>query len=207
MKKLTSLSVILALSLLVSAQPAQAAGYKIDADHSTVSFQIKHLLSKVTGRFNNFSGSFVYEPGKPETWNANLTIQAESIDTNVAARDKHLRSEDFFDVAKFSTLKFESTGVTDASESGFKLTGNLTIHGVTKPVVLDVEILGIATDPWKNTIASFTAVTKINRKDFGLTWNQAVETGGVLVGEEVMISLEVAGLLQDSFSLTESAAQ
>lgn len=197
MKKHASIFTVSVVSLFLLTQPVFAANYKIDADHTTVSFQIKHLLSKVTGRFNQFSGSFVYEPGQPQMWKADLTIQATSIDTNVAARDKHLRSADFFDVEKFQTIQFESTGVEDASESGFKLQGNLTIHGVTKPVVLDVEILGVAKDPWKNTIASFTAMTKINRKDFGLTWNQAVETGGVLVGEEVTINLEVAGLLQE----------
>ncbi len=186
---------LLSLSFF-AVQPAFAAQYKIDPDHTTVQFEIKHLLTNVRGRFNHFSGSFTYEAGKPETWNANVNIQAESIDTNVSARDKHLRSEDFVDVEKFPILKFESTGVSDAGESSFKLQGNLTIHGVTKPVTFDAEILGTAKDPWGNTFASFTATAKINRKDFGLTWNQAVETGGFLVGDEVTIMLEVAGLLQ-----------
>ena len=195
-KYFQSLSFIV-FGILILAQPVFAANYKIDTDHTTVSFKIHHLLSNVTGRFNNVEGSFVYEPGKPETWKTNVTIKAESIDTNVAGRDKHLRSADFFDVEKFPTLTFESTGVSDVTESGFTLQGNLTIHGVTKAVAFNVSSYGIAKDPWKNTIASFTAMAKISRAEYGLTWNKAVEAGGVLVGDEVTITLEVAGLLQE----------
>lgn len=177
-------------------QMASAADYIIDQDHSTVDFKIRHLLSKVRGSFNQFEGKFSYEPGKPETWNAEAVIQAASIDTNVPERDKHLRSADFFDVEKYPTLTFKSTKVTDVTESTAKLHGMLTIHGVEKPVVLDVEIHGVETDPWGNVRSAFTATTKVNRKDFGLAWNQALETGKLLVGEEVEITLEVEGLQQ-----------
>jgi len=173
-----------------------AATYKIDTDHTTVSFKIRHILTNVQGHFKQFEGIFDYDPDKSDTWKAETTIQTASIDTNVAPRDKHLRSADFFDADKYPTLTFKSTGVTDATPTSAKLNGLLTIHGVEKPVVLNLEILGIAKDPWGNTIASFTATTKVNRKDFGLNWNQVLETGQVLVGEEVEITLEVAGLLQ-----------
>jgi len=188
------LSAVLWLGL---AAPVLAANYAIDLDHTTVSFKIRHLLSYVQGRFNQFEGSFSYGPEKPETWKANMTAQAASIDTNVPPRDKHLRSPDFFDVEKFPTLIFTSTKVTDTTPAGAKLHGLLTIHGVEKPVVFDLEIHGVAKDPWGNVRAAFTATATINRKDFGLTWNKAVETGQLLVGEEVVITLEVEGLLQE----------
>jgi len=121
-----------------------------------------------------------------------VTIDAASIDTANAKRDEHLRSPDFFDVAKYPTLKFVSTKVAKAGEGRLKVTGNLTIHGVTKEVVLDVEGPSPAVkDPWGNTKSGASATTKINRKDFGLTWNKALETGGMVVGEEVLITLEV----------------
>lgn len=173
-----------------------AASYKVDTDHTTAGFKVRHLLSYVQGRFNQFEGGFEYDPGKPETWKIEATIQATSIDTNVAARDKHLRSADFFEVAKYPTLTFKSAKVTDATAQGAKLHGLLTIHGVAKPVIFDLEILGVTKDPWGNTLAGFTAKTRINRKDFGLAWNQAVETGELLVGEEVEITLEVTGILE-----------
>ena len=119
-----------------------------------------------------------------------------TIDTNVEKRDKHLRSGDFFDVENFPTISFETTGVIELNESEDqgKMNGLLTLHGVQKPVVLDVELLGEGKDPWGNRLISFTVSTRINRKDFGLTWNQAVETGQLLVGEEVDIVIEIEGM-------------
>ena len=184
------------LSIFLSIPAVFGATYNIDADHTAVSFKIRHILSNVEGRFNQFEGNFDYEPGKPDSWRTEATIQAAAIDTNVAPRDKHLRSADFFDVEKFPTVTFKSTGVSDVTETNAKLNGLLTIHGVEKSVTLDLEIHGVAKDPWGNVRAAFTATTKINRKDFGLTWNQAVETGQLLVGEEVEIILEVEGLLK-----------
>ncbi len=176
---------------------ASAATYKIDSDHTTIEFQIRHLFSNVKGTFTQFEGSFQFEPEKPDTWKTDATIQAASIDTHVKERDTHLRSKDFFDVEKFPTITFKSTGFKDVTATNAKMEGLLNIHGVEKPVVLDVEIHGVGKDPWNNVSAGFTATTKINRKDFGLTWNQALETGQFLVGEEVLITLEVAGLLQE----------
>jgi polyisoprenoid-binding protein YceI len=187
---------IFILTLFIFSPLSFAAAYKVDLDHSTVSFKIRHLLSYVQGNFNQFEGSFEYDPEKPETWKVNATVDAASIDTNVAARDKHLRSADFFDVEKYPALTFVSTGFTDVTPTSAKLNGFLTLHGVEKPVVFDLEILGVAQDPWGNTLAGFTAQTTVNRRDFGLAWNKAVETGQLLVGEEVKITLEVSGILE-----------
>ena len=177
-----------------SNQAVFAANYAVDADHTSVSFKVRHILTNVQGQFKKFDGSFVYDPKKSELWSVKGAIQTASIDTNVAERDKHLRSADFFDVEKYPTISFVSTKAKDVTPTQAKLEGLLTIHGVQKPVVLDVDILGVVKDPWGNVSASFTATTKINRKDFGLIWNQVLETGQLLVGEEVWITLEVSGL-------------
>ena len=178
------------------APPAGATTYAIDKDHTTVGFKIRHLFSYVQGSFNAFEGSLTYVPGEPSQWTVKATIQAASIDTNVEKRDQHLRSKDFFDVEQFPTIEFSSTKVTDATPSSAKLHGLLTIHGVQKPVVLDLALHGEGKDPWGNVRSGFTAKTTINRKDYGLTWNQTLETGQLLVGEEVEIVLEVEGLAQ-----------
>ena len=183
------------VSAIFCAASAWAATYAIDPDHSAVTFKIRHLFSKVTGNFNQFEGTIDYEPGKPETWKTEAVIQAASIDTNVEKRDKHLRSKDFFDVEKYPTVTFKSAQVTDVAGENAKLHGNLTIHGVTKPVVLDLAIHGAGEDPWGNTRAGFTATTQINRKEFGIDWNQPV-VGGAMLGDDVEIILEVEGLLK-----------
>lgn len=194
MKPIRTLFAALALSVL-AASSAWAATYTIDLDHSAVTFKIRHLFSKVSGSFNQFEGTVEYEPGKPETWKTSAVIQAASIDTNNEKRDKHLRTGDFFDVEKYPTITFKSTKVTDVSGDKGKLHGDLTIHGVTKPVVLDLSVHGVGDDPWGNTRSGFTAVTKIDRKEFGIDWNQPV-VGGVMLGDEVEITLEVEGLLK-----------
>lgn len=187
-------TLLAALILTGAGFPTQAASYKIDESHSTVMFKVRHLLGKVSGRFDKFEGTFEYDPANLATLKTKAEIQAASINTNVAKRDEHLRSADFFDTAKYPTLSFVSTKVTDIKGSKAKLQGKLTIHGVTKPVTLDIESLGAAKDPWGNERAALSASTMINRTDYGLTWNQALETGGVLVGEEVEITLEIEGM-------------
>ncbi len=182
--------------LVLWAPVAQAATYKTDKDHTTISFKVRHLFSKVEGTFNDFEGSFVYEPGHPEQWKAQATVKAASIDTRVAERDKHLRSPDFLNVDAYPDITFTSTAVSDATATTAKLHGLLTIRGVQKPVVWNVDILGEGKDPWGNVRAGFTATTTINRKDFGIIWNKVLETGQVLVGEEVNITLEVEGVKQ-----------
>jgi len=185
------------LALFILSQTVFATTYTIDPDHSSATFKIRHLLSNVQGNFKTFEGVVDYEPGKPETWKTTATIQANSIDTNVAKRDEHLKGPEFFDVEKFSTITFVSTRAEQVDETHAKLNGLLTIHGVEKPVTLDLEIHGIAKDPWGNTRASFTVTTTINREDFGLKWNETLETGKLLVGQEVEILLEVEGLLKE----------
>ncbi len=196
MRAVRRFGVLLAGFLLFSlSQTAQAAVYKVDPDHTAVSFKIRHLFSNVTGHFKSFKGEIEYEPGKPETWKTRGSVDVTSIDTNVPERDKHLRSADFFEVEKYPKIEFKSTGVTEATDTGAKLAGLLNIHGIERPVTLDLEIHGVGKDPWGNVRAGFTATTKINRKDFGLSWNQALETGQLLVGEEVVITIEAEGIL------------
>jgi polyisoprenoid-binding protein YceI len=187
---------ILALATLGD---ARATTYVVDPNHTSVGFRVKHLFTYVDGRFTKFTGTVEFDPSAPEKTKVSGTVDVASIDTNVEKRDTHLRSADFFDVAKYPTLRFTSTGVTDvdAAAGTAKLHGNLTIRDVTKPVVLDAKFLGAATDPWGNRKAGFSGTTTINRKDFGLSWNQALETGGVLVGEQVEIRIDVEGGVED----------
>ncbi|MBI3319003.1 MAG: YceI family protein [Candidatus Omnitrophica bacterium] len=190
--------IVIVIALFLHAPVAGAATYTIDQDHTTVEFRIHHLLSFVRGTFNQFEGQFDYVEGHPEQWQATATIQAASIDTRVEKRDTHLRSKDFLDVEQYPTLAFTSTEITDATPIHAKLHGLLTLHGVQKPVVLDLAIHGVAKDPGGHARASFTATTTINRKDFGLMWNKVLETGQLLVGEEVEIVLEIEGVEKTS---------
>lgn len=190
------MAIFAAISISFLSSTAFADTYKVDSDHTTVGFKIRHLLGYVNGSFDQFEGVIDFDPNNLEKANASGSIQATSVNTRVKERDNHLRSKDFFDVAKFPLITFKSTKVLEATPEGGKLEGLLNIHGVEKPVVLDVEIHGVANDPWGNTRAAFTATTKINRKDFGLTWNQALETGKLLVGEEVIITIEAEGIKQ-----------
>ena len=182
-----------AILVLVSAS-AQAVNLKIDPQHSTVGFRVRHLISTVSGRFNEFSGSFEYVADNPSASTVKVTIQAASVDTNVAARDKDLRSKRFFDVEKHPTLEFESDAITNVSGSKGRIKGRLTIHGVTRDVVLDAEFLGKSKDPWGNEHFGFHARTTISREDFGMTWNEVIEAGGVLVGDEVEIILDISAV-------------
>ena len=193
MKRLRLLGLVLAVAVLTT-PAAWATTYTIDKNHSSITFKVRHLFSKVEGAFTDYEGIYEYAPGHPEQWKAAATIQAAGIDTRVSDRDKHLRSKDFFEVETYPTIQFQSTGVSDVTESGAKLAGLLTLHGVQKPIALDVQILGEGKDPWGNTRSGFTATTKINRKDFGLTWNKALESGQLLVGEDVDIIVEVEGI-------------
>lgn len=163
--------------------------YAIDATHSTVEFAVKHMMiTTVKGRFRDVTGTVtVPTSGEPSV---DVTIKAASIDTGVEARDNHLRSADFFDVEKYPTLRFVSTKAT-RTDDGYTLTGDLTIRDATRPVTLKVTEEGAGIDPWGNAKSAFSATGKINRSDFGLTWNAALETGGVLVSEEVKLAFDV----------------
>jgi polyisoprenoid-binding protein YceI len=184
---------------LATSTAAWAGTYKVDATHTSVGFTVRHLLTNVDGKFRAFEGQIVFDPAAPEKTSVSGWIDAASIDTNVEKRDEHLRGADFFDVAKFPKIEFTSTGVSDVdkAKNTAKLQGNLTMRGVTKPVVLDAQFLGAATDPWGNKKAGFSATTTLDRKDFGLGWNKALETGGLLVGDEVTIRINAEGDAQE----------
>ncbi len=172
---------------------ANATEYGIDKTHSHIGFSVRHILSPVPGEFKDYDGSFTFDEKKPESSKVDVTIHAASISTDNEMRDKHLNSPDFFDTAKFPTLIFKSTKVTLDEDKKYKVTGDLTIHGVTKPVVLDVEYMG--TDVMMGAkIVGFTATTKINRQDFGLAFNKVLESGNLMVGNDVTITLDIAGM-------------
>lgn len=186
---------LVALTLLGSA-PILAATYTIDTSHTQIQFRVRHLgISSVTGQFNAFGGDLVLDPGALESGSVEIAIEAASIDTGVEARDEHLRSADFFDVAQYPEISFQSTAV-EATDDGLAVAGNLTIGAVTRPVVLDAEFNGQVVDPWGNSRVGFTARTEISRKDFGLTWNKVLESGGFVVGDAIQITLEVEGIEQ-----------
>lgn len=167
--------------------------YMIDPAHSTAGFSIKHMMiAKVHGGFEKMSGKLILDSTDPAKSSINVSIEAASINTREAARDKHLKSPDFFDVDKYPTLTFKSTSVEGVLGGDLKVVGDLAIHGVTKQVVLTVEgPTAEVKDPWGNVKIGASATTKIKRKDFGLTWNAALEAGGVLVGDDVNITLDV----------------
>ena len=185
------------MSIATVTTPATAT-YAIDRAHSEVAFQVRHLLSRVRGRFSDFAGTIVYDEEHPPRSSVEVTIQAASVDTNEPNRDTHLRSADFFDVETHPTLAFRSTRVISKGGGAFEVEGNLTIRGITRPVTLPATFLGKARDPWGADRLGFEAETTINRKDFGLTWNAALETGGFLVGDDVKIQLSVQAVPQSA---------
>jgi polyisoprenoid-binding protein YceI len=169
---------------------APAGIWDVDASHSNVEFVVRHMFTKMRGRFGEFSGTI--ELGERlEDSKAEGTIAVAGIDTSNADRDAHLRSPDFFDADTYPSLSFRSTGVRPGQGGDLPLDGELTIKGVTRPVSLDVEFTGWAADPFGGERAGFSARTEINREDYGLTWNVALETGGVLVGRTIKIELEI----------------
>ncbi|QSQ19046.1 YceI family protein [Pyxidicoccus parkwayensis] len=166
--------------------------WNIDTTHSGIHFSVRHMvIAKVRGSFQKFSGVVALDEQDVTNSSVSVTIDTASINTGVEQRDNHLRSADFFEVEKFPAITFQSTKVEKSGGSGLKVTGKLTIRDVTREVVLEAEQLGTGKDPWGNTKAAFEAKTSIDRRDFGLQWNQALETGGVLVGEKIEIALEV----------------
>ena len=187
---LASISTIIVLAL-----PALASAtiWNIDPDHSNVGFKVRHLMvSNVRGSFEKHSGVVDINDQDITKSKVDVTIDTASINTHVQKRDEHLRSADFFNVAKYPAMTFVSKKVAKAGKDKLKVTGDLTLHGITKEVVLDVEGPSRESkDPWGVIRRGATASTKINRKDFGLVWNKALETGGVAVGEDIHISLEI----------------
>jgi polyisoprenoid-binding protein YceI len=169
--------------------------WNIDAAHSGINFSIRHMVvSKVRGRFAKFNGGLTIDDGDLTRSVVEATIDASSIDTGTPQRDAHLQSADFFDVERFPEIRFRSTRIEKLGGDRFRVVGNLTIRDVTREVSLDVEYGGRAKDPWGNDRAGFIATAALDRKDFGLHWNQVLEAGGVLVGDRVDIELEVQGV-------------
>jgi len=171
---------------------SKTSTWMIDTAHTGVEFSVRHLMiATVKGRFGDVSGTVELDPSDPTTARIEVTIGTASVDTRVPDRDKHLRSADFFDVEKFPAMTYRSRRVEPIGGNEYRIIGDLTIKGVTREVPLTAEFLGQARDPWGNEKIAATATDKINRHDFGLDWNAALETGGVLVGPEVKIALDV----------------
>lgn len=172
--------------------PPGATVWAIDPAHSNVEFAVRHMMiSTVKGRFADVAGTITLDAADPARSRADVTIGAASIDTRAEQRDQHLRSADFFDVERHPQIRFVSTGVEPVGDAEYRVTGDLTMHGVTRAVTLTATEEGRTRDPWGNDRAAFSATAKVNRKDYGLSWNQVLETGGVMVGEEIRISLDV----------------
>ena len=169
--------------------------YTIDASHSSIGFVARHaMVTKVRGNFNEFAGTFKADGDNPANSSAQLVIQAASIDTRNADRDAHLRSNDFFAMDDYPEMRFESTEIEPVGATEFKVTGDLTLRGVTKPVTIDLELTGSSIDPWGNTRVGFEGSTVVNRKDWGVNWNAALEAGGVLVSEKVILEFEISAI-------------
>ena len=193
---------LLAGALTIGSQAqAKPTTWNIDPAHSRVSFTVRHLFSKVPGNFNTFSGAVVFDPEKPGTGSVQVEIDANSINTNVEKRDNHLRSADFFDVAKYPKLTFVSTGVKDLGGGKLEIAGNLTMHGVTKPVTLAATVLGSGPGMSGKLTAGFEATTKLDRTEYGVVWNAPLDTGGTLLSNDVDITLNI-----EAVEHTEEAA-
>ncbi len=179
-------------SLFLLAAPLFADTFSIDKNHSEATFKVRHLMSKVSGKFDDFGGTINVDPAKPTEGKVEFTIKTASIDTGTPDRDKHLRSADFFDAEKNPEITFKSVAIKPAAKKNvYDVVGDLTMRGVTKRVTLPVEFIGFAKDPWGNTRAGFSLETTLNRKDYGINWNQALDNGGVLVGDDVDIAINI----------------
>jgi polyisoprenoid-binding protein YceI len=184
---LCTLSLVLLLPVIAAADPIV---YKVDSDHSGVSFTIRHFVSNVPGRFKDFDGVIKYDAKNPAASSVNFTIQAASVDTANDDRDNHLRGTDFFDVEKFPTLTFSSTSVKAVDADTLEVTGEMTMKGVTKKVTVPVELLGTAKTP-RGEKAGFETAFKLDRKEYGIIWNRALDTGGALLGDDVKVTISV----------------
>jgi polyisoprenoid-binding protein YceI len=171
------------------------ATWNIDSTHTSADFSVRHMMvSIVRGTFKHVAGTITYDPAHPENASVDVSIDANSIYTGVNDRDNHLRSADFLEVDKFPAITFKSTNVEVRGETEARITGDLTIRDVTLPVVIDAEMLGFVNTPFGDERVGFTGTAKINREDFGLTWNMAIEAGGVVVGKELKLELNVEAI-------------
>ena len=173
--------------------------YAIDPTHSSIGFVARHaMVTKVRGSFNEFEGTGYFDTDHPANSQLRLTIQTASIDTRNADRDAHLKSNDFFDMETYPEITFTSTAVEQVDDTDYRVTGDLTIKGVTKPVTVDFEFTGTAVDPYGNTRVGLEGKTTVNRKDWGVSWNAALDAGGVLVSEKVTLEFEVSAIRSDA---------
>lgn len=176
----------------IAAAPLSAADtYAVDKGHSSVEFRIRHFASRVHGRFSDFEGSIQADPAKPEASSVAFTIKTASIDTNNPHRDDDLRSDHFFDVAKFPEIRFQSSKMSATGKDQYAVTGTLTMHGVSKEVTLPVTYLGSMKDPRGNERASFELNTKLNRKDWGIDWNRTLDSGSLMLSDDVEITIDL----------------
>ena len=190
MKTTRSLLIVTLLALPLVAQDAAPEAWSVDKGHSTATFKIRHFTANVVGQFRDFDGSINIDRGNPAKSNVEFTIQAKSIDTGSERRDNHLRGADFFDVEKFPTITFKSTAVAAKSKDVYDVTGDLTMHGVTKRVTLPVTFLGFAKHP-RGEKAGFEIETTLNRKDYGITWNRALDEGGFMLSDDVKVTINL----------------
>ena len=180
------------LSTFIAASVFAADAYVIDKGHSDASFQIRHIVSRVTGHFDDFAGTVNVDKGNPGVSSVEFTIKAASINTGNANRDTELRGKDFFEVDKFPEITFKSTSIKpSAKKDVYDVTGSFTMHGVTKTITIPVEVLGFAKGPRGREVAAFTAKTTINRKDYGIVWNRAIDAGGTLLSDDVDITVNL----------------
>ena len=198
MRKTLASSALAALLVFAATLPARAATetWAIDEEHSTVSFQVRHFLTKVRGQFGAFQGTILMDPQHPETGSVEFSIDAKSIDTDSAKRDEHLRAPDFFDVAANPQITFKSKKVVPLAPGRFAVAGTLTMRGVAREVTLPVEVLGTTNDPWGNVRAGFATALTLNRKDYGINWNKALDEGGYVLGDDVEIDIQLETIRQ-----------
>ena len=180
----------LALTLAATAAFSQDT-YTIDRAHTEVGFRVRHFVSKVAGRFDDFSGTITVVPGKPAASSVEFAIKSSSINTANAGRDTHLKSADFFDVEKFPEITFKSSKIVPMDADTFNVTGNFTMHGVTREITIPVDFGGTVTDARGTEKAGFSLATKLNRKDYGIVWNQTLDQGGLMLGEEVEVTINI----------------
>ena len=198
MRKTLASFAVAAILALGAGLPAGAATdtWSIDKEHSTVSFQVRHFLTKVRGQFEAFQGTVLMDPQHPETGSVEFSIDAKSIDTDSPKRDEHLRAPDFFDVAANPQITFKSKKVVPLAPGRFAVAGTLTMRGVAREVTLPVEVLGTTNDPWGNVRAGFATALTLNRKDYGINWNKALDEGGYVLGDDVEIDIQLETVRQ-----------
>lgn len=182
----------LALTLVLAAATTFSQDiYNVDKTHSEVTFRVRHFVSKVSGRFDDFSGTISVVPGNPAASSVEFTIKTASINTANTGRDTHLKSADFFDAENNPEITFKSTKITPVDEDTFDVTGQFTMHGVTKELTIPVDFGGTMTDSRGTEKAGFALTTKLNRKDYGIVWNRALDAGGVMLGDEVEVTVNI----------------